>query len=333
MSKVAAYMFLTLIAFQSCLKIESADSNEASFTQDLSATSNLNISDSSKIVSLTGEVLAIPDMDRWTKLKYEEKLEEAYADYQKYPDSLELITWYGRRLSYLYRYQASIQVFTDGLKKFPESYQLYRHRGHRYLTIRQIDHAIDDLEKAAFYMRNEPVQIEEDGIPNSRHAPRSTIQFNVWYHLGLSYYIKGNFDKAVSAYKKCMALANNHDMLVSVTHWLYMTYHKIGNVDAAENLLVPIEEQMNVIENFQYHKLLLMYKGLITPTQLFDETLTDGSINQLTLGYGVGNWYYYHGDPEKALQTFDRILESPYWQAFGYLAAEMELASRSAIAG
>ncbi|MCV9389219.1 tetratricopeptide repeat protein [Reichenbachiella ulvae] len=333
MKKVTTYLFLIMIVFQSCLKIESADSGDSDNSNEFLSDTEAVSADSNKIVSLTGKMLDAPDMDRWTKLKFEEKLEEAYTDYQQYPDSLEVIAWYGRRLSHLYRYHASIQVFTEGLKKFPDSFELYRHRGHRYLTIRQVDHAIDDLEKAAFYMRNEPVEIEEPSIPNSRNVPRSSIQFNVWYHLGLSYYIKGNFDKAVSAYKKCLSLANNHDMLVSVTHWLYITYHKIGNVDAAENLLAPIEEKMNVIENFQYHKLLLLYKGLLKPTELYDESTTDGSVNQLTLGYGVGSWYYNNGSKDKALQTFNKMLESPYWQAFGYLAAEMEIASRSAIAG
>ena len=30
--------------------------------------------------------------------------------------------------------------------------------------------------------------------------PRSTLQFNIWYHLGLAYYLQGNYARAYDAY-------------------------------------------------------------------------------------------------------------------------------------
>lgn len=329
MKRITTIWLLTMLVSQSCLKIENTNSSDEAGSL-FGLIEMEEVQDSSRFVSLTGQVLHKPDLDRWTRAKREEELEAAYNDYLNYPDSMEMICWYGRRLSYLYQYEEAIQVFTEGIKKHPDAYQLYRHRGHRYLTIRQVDRAISDLEQAAFFIRKEPIKVEEDGIPNDRNIPRSSVQFNVWYHLGLAYYIKGNFDKAVSAYKKCMALADNHDMQVSVTNWLYLTYHKIGNVDAAEKILEPIKERMNVVENYQYHNLLLMYKGLVRPESLFEIGTTDGSIAQSTIGYGVGNWYYYHGQQEKAISVFNKVLESPYWQAFGYLASEMEVATLNA---
>ncbi|UXP34131.1 tetratricopeptide repeat protein [Reichenbachiella agarivorans] len=330
MNKASLFFVIGMMILQSCLKIESTNSHDR--MEDLQDQTVVVVEaekqEPKKFTSLLGATLEIPTLDKWIKIKRENQLEDAYNDYLTYPDSLEVINWYGRRLSYLYQYNESIDVYTKGIEKFPESYELYRHRGHRYLTIRQIDKAIMDLEKAAFYIRNVPTIMEIDGIPNDRNIPRSSVQFNIWYHLGLAYYIQGNFDKAVSSYKKCIAIADNHDMLVSVTHWLYMTYRKIGNIDAAENLLLPIKKRMNVIENYQYHRLLLMYKGLLDCEDLYDITSTDDTINQLTLGYGVGNWYYYNGKTDEALKVFNKMMGSPYWQAFGYLAAEMELANR-----
>lgn len=45
-----------------------------------------------------------------------------------------------------------------------------------------------------------------------------------------------------------------------------------------------------------------------------------------TQGYGVGNWYLYSGDTVKAIDVFERIIAAGSQDAFGYIAAEVELA-------
>ncbi|WP_162555764.1 tetratricopeptide repeat protein [Reichenbachiella versicolor] len=278
-------------------------------------------------ISLLGKKLYPPVLNKRTKTRREADLTKASENFSSRPDSLDYIIWYGRRLAFLYMYKEAIQIFTNGLERYPLSFELYRHRGHRFLTLRQFDNAVADLEKAAFYVRKSPIKWERNGFGSQ--IPRSTVQFNIWYHLGLTYYLKGNYDKAVSAYKKCLDLANNDDMLVSASDWLYMTYQRLGSIDAAEELLEPIQRHMNVIENKSYHRRLLMYKGILRPKELFDINKTNKySIDDLTYGYGVGNWYFYKGDTKKAFQIFTKMLESPNWQAFGYLAAEVELANQ-----
>ncbi|PIB36327.1 hypothetical protein BFP72_13445 [Reichenbachiella sp. 5M10] len=332
MNKSTLFFVLCALVFQSCLKIENAGTNDGVVLESDTISHLVRIEDvNAPYTSLGGRVLTEPDLDRWTRLKRENQLEEAFEDYQTYPDSVDMIIWYGRRLSYLYRYHEAINVYSSALLANPNSYQLYRHRGHRYLTIRKMDEAIADLERAAFFIRKVPLELEPDGIPNDSNVPRSTVQFNIWYHLGLAYYIKGNFDKAVSAYKKCLLVADNHDMLVSASNWLYMTYRKIGNVEAAVALLEPIHKDMNIMENFQYHELLLMYKGEIQPHSLYDVETADQTIAQLTTGYGVGNWYYYNGKTDDAMEVFKHMMNSPYWQSFGYLGAEMELLNTLAV--
>ena len=48
-----------------------------------------------------------------------------------------------------------------------------------------------------------------------------------------------------------------------------------------------------------------------------------------TQGYGVGNWYYYNGDFARAREIYERILEGRSTSAFGYIAAELDLAEMS----
>lgn len=70
-----------------------------------------------------------------------------------------------------------------------------------------------------------------------------------------------------------------------------------------------------------------MYKGLIDPTELLDldNDSEESQLDIVTQGYGVGNWYLYNGEKEKAYEIFDKIVKCKYWPAFGYIAAEAEL--------
>jgi hypothetical protein len=65
---------------------------------------------------------------------------------------------------------------------------------------------------------NTPDQIEPDGLPNARNIPTSTLQSNIWYHLGLAHYLRHDFDRALDAYRKCLAVSKNPDGVVSASH-------------------------------------------------------------------------------------------------------------------
>lgn len=264
--------------------------------------------------------MALPD---YILSKRKRDLDAAKINYENNPDSLKAIIWYGRRLGYLGRYKEAVEIFSVGVDKYPESFKLLRHRGYGYIILRKFEKAINDLERAAFFMRGDPVEIEEDGIPNYRNVPLTTSQFNVWYYLGIAYYFRGNYDKAISSFRKCLEFSKNDDLLVASTDWLYMTYRKIGNREIAESLLEPVEPKMRIIEKFPYHKRLLLYKGLIEPKDLLREP--SSKLTSITQKYGLANWHYYNGRKQTAKQLFEEILTHDYWFALGYIGAEVEL--------
>jgi tetratricopeptide (TPR) repeat protein len=74
--------------------------------------------------------------------------------------------WMGRRLAYLNRHNDAIAEFTEGLRQYPDSYKLLRHRGHRWITLRRFDLAVDDLNRAASLIEGVPDEVEPDGMPN-----------------------------------------------------------------------------------------------------------------------------------------------------------------------
>jgi len=281
--------------------------------------------DPTKIYNLMGEELPPKPLTEEKRQELESKLKEAKAIYDAHPDSLEAIIWYGRRLAYLGRYLEAIEVYSDGLKKFPNAYRLYRHRGHRYITIRKFDEAINDFEMAVYYSLNAENAVEQDGIPNKLNKPLSNDKFNIWYHYGLALYLNGRYDKAISAYKKCMEYSDNNDLKVATSYWTYLSYMKVGNKELANAVLEPINGSMKVIENNAYLDLLLLFKGAKKVEDLEDQAFSSSGKTDPTLGYGIGQWYQQQGNIEKANEIFLKVLDSPDWDAFGYIACEAEL--------
>lgn len=242
--------------------------------------------------------------------------------------SEENFIWYGRRLGYVNRIQDAIDVFTAGIIKYPNSWKLYRFRGHRFISNREFSLAIVDLEKSKRLMKDAPLETEPDGLPNKLNMPLSTYQYNVYYHLGLGYYLIGDFYRAENAFKECLKLSGNDDLLVATTDWLYMIYRRMNDQKTAKMILNSINDDMTVIENDSYYKRLKMYQGKIQPDSLLrvSGTTEENALNLATQGYGVGNWYYYTGEPDKAWAIFKEITSGTSTNSFGFIAAETDLA-------
>ncbi len=274
--------------------------------------------------SLLGRPLSRPVLPEDTRRRYEEALAEArqrsYAD----PGDADALIWLGRRTAYLGRFRDAIDIYTRGIEKHPRDARFYRHRGHRYITIRDFERAIADLERAASLTAGRADEIEPDGIPNARNTPTSTLQSNIWYHLALAHYLKGDFERALSAYRACMHVSKNPDMLVATSHWLYMTLRRLGRDAEAAQVLEPIRADLDVIENAAYHRLLLMYKGQLPVDSLLSAS-SSAALDDVTTAYGVGNWYLYNGNRGRAEEIFQRIVAAGNWAAFGAIAAEAEL--------
>ena len=253
------------------------------------------------------------------------KLEEARANYERDPGDVDNVIWYGRRLAYAGEYREAIRVYSVGMEQHPEDARLYRHRGHRYITVRELDRAIADLERAVRLIEGTEDEIEPDGLPNPQNIPVSTLHGNIWYHLGLAYYLKHDWDNAWRAYEAGYAASDNDDNRVSTTHWRYMILRRQGKAAEAAAILDPISADMQVIENDVYHRLCLLYKGELTLEEMTAED-ADGASGAAG-AYGIANWLYYNGEEDRARRQLEVLAASADWAAFGVIAAEADLAA------
>ncbi len=276
-------------------------------------------------ISLLGEKLERPAVEDSRRDRLENDLAQAVARHAASPNDEDAIIWHGRRLGYLGRFREAVEVYSEGLRRFPDSHRLRRHRGHRYLTLRQLDRALEDLARAAVLAKERPDAVEPDGDPNPANLPRSTDRSNIDYHLALAHFLKGDFALADRVFAERESLAQfNDDMLVSTTHWRYLSLMQLGRQSDARKLLEPIRQDLNVVENQSYFRLCLFYKGLVGEEELLpashDQKLEGGR------AFGVAMQRRFRGDLAGSRSLLERIVRECPWISFGTLAAEAQLA-------
>ncbi|MDR9366946.1 MAG: hypothetical protein RI575_16545 [Balneolaceae bacterium] len=274
--------------------------------------------------SLLGDTLETPEITPEMFDEQNQKLVEAVTEYRTDPENPEAVIWLGRRTAYLGQYREAVRIFTEGVYKFPEDPRVYRHRGHRYITLRQFDLTIEDFVQAKQLMRSMPDQVEPDGLPNELNQPTSTLKSNVFYHKGLAHYLKGEFDLAIAEYEASLQLDLTDDMRIALLYWYYMALKRSGNDLKAGEIIEPVTSDIELIENDPYLNLLLVFKGVFDSSRLMETS--EDALENATLGYGIGNWHYINGREERAISIWENIYQTDEWPAFGYIASEAELA-------
>ena len=284
---------------------------------------SLDLPEGAEAISLLGDTLRAPTLPDAVLDQREEDLTNARAAFDADPDDPDALIWLGRRTAYLGRYREAIEIFSRGVEQFPEDARMLRHRGHRFITTRQLDRAVDDLELAASMIEGNLDEIEPDGQPNAAGIPTSTLHTNIWYHLALAHYLRGDFEAALRAYERCLDASSNPDMAVATIYWLYLTLHRLGQTSAASNVVATVDRDLELLENHAYHRLILLFKGDMTLDEIGSG---DDPLGNATDGYGISMWHRMQGREAEATRALWSILAGTEWAAFGFIAAEAEVA-------
>ena len=245
------------------------------------------------------------------------------------PGSEAAAIWAGRRLAYEGRYRDAQRAYDLGLTLHPQSFKLLRHRGHRSISQREFGLAVEDLSAALALTVGVADDWEPDGQPNAQGIPRSTHHSNIRYHLALAHYLRGEFGAAAGLWSESFDVARNDDMRVSSGWWAWLAARRAGAgwEQTAGRILDRIPEdpaELEILENDDYHLLLLMAKGLRSPEQLLGEG--DDSIAGATRAYGVAAWLALQGENDRSQAQLESTVQGSAWAAFGFIAAEADLA-------
>jgi len=268
-------------------------------------------------VSLLGE-------DLYAQVDTEGSIAKADAARAAAPDDIELLIAAARVRRNFWQYRDAIDLYSRVIEAAPREWRPYRYRGHRYISVREFELAVVDLEEAR------------------ELAP---YNWDVSYHLGLAYFVSGRFDEAADEYLRCLDLAddararsaqgddfrscsqNNDDpeSMVAMTEWAVRALMRSGRDEEANLLLEGIAADLLIETNIAYYHDLLFYKGLKTADELL--VLDDDSPYRLeTVGFGVAHWMLINGETERAVEVLREIAAHPWWPGFGRIAAEAELA-------
>jgi len=278
--------------------------------------------------SMLGQPLYPPPLTGAELAKRQTALHEAVAAWEKAPHDADATLWVGRRLGYLGRFREAVEVFSIGAREHSEDPRFLRHRGHRRITLRDFDGAVEDLQRAAELVEGRPDEIEPDGQPNARGIPLESLKSNVYYHLGLAHFLRGDFESALPAWRSCLEFSGNPDNQCSATHWLYMTLRRLGRTEEAAEVAAAIRPDFDIVEYHSYHSLCLAYRGDRDIDALYEEARAKGPASSefATVGFGAANWHLCNGRPARARAILQEVMTSPSWHAFGRIAAEVELA-------
>ena len=257
---------------------------------------------------------------------------EAKFRYKRNPGERYTI-WYGRVQAYWDKILNAISIWTDGIERFPDSYRLYRHRGHRYLSLHRLEEGYADFRKSAelFEKYGSAEEMEEDGVRKRLPIPPERTGFNIYYHLALAAYLCDDLEAALAANTKCFDYCINDEDLVANSDWGYLILRRLGRKEAAEDLIAKVPDDLEIVDNVGYYKRIHFYKGLLSYNgiQVIDPKKADEyhrpmvKISQL---YGVAAHYIAEGSKETARAILeDCIADNKHFGAFAHLACEHDL--------
>lgn len=217
------------------------------------------------------------------------------------PRNIDRIIQLGVAQSGVRQFREAIATFTRGLSISPDNALLLRWRGHRFLSVREFDKAMEDLTRGS--------------------RLDSTI-YGIWYHLGIVRYIRGDFAGAVEAFTHAQPRAPDGGELAGSTDWLWMSLMRSGRAADAQAMLARRPDSVQATN--AYVRRLKLYRGEIGPDEVMTPADT-ADIQVATLSYGIGNWYLVRGDTAQARKWFERSVSSGGWPAFGFIVSEIEL--------
>ena len=229
------------------------------------------------------------------------------------PNNLDLLLEKGAKLEGLKRFREAIALYTHSLNLNPNTTEIFKRRGQRYISVRDWDKAIEDLTQAG---------VHHNFIKANNLKYTDNLNWAIWYYLGICYYFKAEFEMALDVFQKSYEYSADNVSLLASINWVYNCHRRLGRDEEAQKIVAPIQEGMGYSGN--YYKCILVYNGSKSQAETIDFETASG-FELCTVGYGMGNLQLVNGNREAAIKIFGKIVKDDAWQANGFMAAEAEL--------
>jgi tetratricopeptide (TPR) repeat protein len=209
-----------------------------------------------------------------------------------------------RALAAASRHTQAIPACSESLRLNPNNAEALRDRGHYHLNLGEVEPALADLTRAA----------ELAGTDRG-----------VYYHLGVAYYLKGDFARAAAAYQSCLENSKVPDTIECIA-WLYPSLVRAGRKQEAAALLDRVQADSNITGHpAWYLDRLLLFKGARTEEQVAANLNAEGGLSMSSIGYSLGLWHLLSGRPQNAKAYFQKAVATNFTPAWGYRCSEAEL--------
>jgi tetratricopeptide (TPR) repeat protein len=249
--------------------------------------------------------------------------------------TIDSATWYGRLLGYQGLMREAIEVYTAGLKKYPNSAKLLRHRAHRYFNLREFDRSIEDGLKSAALYENRPLEREKLG-PDYFPSTPDVVQFYLYYHLGHAYLAKHDYKQAAHWFDRSRQVGvgvDDKSSITAATYWQYLSLARGAQFDAAAALLerytMDLVDLKDNLESDNYFEGLQLFKHRRDPAAFFDDKdsgkafSTSDGIKSST-SYSLANYYIIQGRTAEAKDHLRRAMQIDTWSFFARVQAEAD---------
>lgn len=224
----------------------------------------------------------------------------------KYPNNASL--WFERGMALVEdkMMREAVESYSRAIALDPFNGLYYCYRAHRHLSCWEFSEACADFVLA------------------SRFIPQN---WDVWYHLGLSYYLLKDYEKAAKAYEVCYQIDASNSKRVAVINWYYVTLKRLGLDEKANQLLLEIRDDMECspYDSF-YYEMLKVHQGKINPNAYVENS--KDAFFEVTYYYGLANYYLFLNDMDHYQAYLNKVIkvgEKDWWSSFGYLAASVDL--------
>lgn len=231
-----------------------------------------------------------------------------------------------RRTADLGRLRDAVELYTQAAELHPTDARIPRYRGEILLQLRELELAQHDFHDAAARLMGKATQVEflevEDG-----GLLGSTLQFNIYRLLGLTYYVKGDFARARLTLVEAAKAATSGDDVVAAGLWLFFASRRLGAIEEARTILVRLTDSAAVSARETELTLLQAFRSGVSSDSLhLDLRHPLVAERDALTAYGLGFALLQLGRTDEAELLFEHIRTYRDWSSMPVLAAEAELA-------